>query len=88
MIICVAQIRLRRRREREGLPEPAVRMWLFPYLSIAAIAGMGAVLVAMAVTPGLQQDFYVSYLTLGVAVAAYFVVHRLRQPRVAPSTAV
>ncbi|GAC1677554.1 MAG: amino acid permease [Steroidobacteraceae bacterium] len=88
MIICVAQIRLRRRREREGLPEPAVRMWLFPYLSIAAIAGMGAVLVAMAVTPGLQQDFYVSCLTLGVAVAAYFVVHRLRQPRVAPSTAV
>ena len=27
-------------------------MWLFPWLSFAAIAGMGAVLVAMAFTPG------------------------------------
>src|SRR5450631_3155449 len=46
MIICIAQIRLRRGRESAGLPEPAVRMWLFPYLSIAAIFGMCAVLVA------------------------------------------
>ena len=26
-------------------------MWLFPWLSYAAIAGMGAVLIAMAFTP-------------------------------------
>ena len=87
MIICIAQIRLRRRRESAGLPEPAVRMWLFPYLSIAAIAGMCAVLVAMAFTPALQRDFYVSCITLAVAVAAYLIVHRVRQPRVAPSAA-
>jgi AAT family amino acid transporter/GABA permease len=88
MIICVAQIKLRRRREREGLPKPAVNMWLFPYLSFAAIAGMGAVLIAMAFTPGLQRDFYVSCVTLVVAVIAYLIVYRLRQPRVAPSAAV
>src|SRR6202163_49024 len=87
MIICIAQIRLRRRRESAGLPEPAVRMWLFPYLSMAAIAGMCAVLVAMAFTPALQRDFYVSCITLAVAVAAYLIVHRMRQPRVAPSAA-
>jgi GABA permease len=87
MIICFAQIRLRQRRERDGLPKPAVNMWLFPYLSFAAIAGMGAVLIAMAFTPGLQRDFYVSCITLVVAVIAYLVVHRLRQPRVAPSAA-
>jgi GABA permease len=87
MTICFAQINLRRRREREGLPPPAVTMWLFPYLSYAAIAGMAAVLVAMAFTPHLQRDFYVSCLTLAVAVGAYLIVHRLRQPRVAPSTA-
>src|SRR6202167_18109 len=40
MAICVAQITLRRRREREGLPAPVVSMWLFPYLSFAAIAAM------------------------------------------------
>jgi GABA permease len=87
MTICLAQIALRRRREREGLPPPAVRMWLFPYLSYAAIAAMAAVLVAMAFRPGLQRDFYVSCITLAVAVAAYLVVQRLRQPRVASSPA-
>jgi L-asparagine transporter-like permease len=85
MIICFAQIKLRQRRERDGLPKPAVNMWLFPYLSFAAIAGMGAVLIAMAFTPGLQRDFYVSCITLVVAVIAYLVVNRLRQPRVVPS---
>jgi|SRR5580658_8039311 GABA permease len=87
MIICFAQINLRRRRERDGLPVPPVTMWLFPYLSYAAIAGMAAVLVAMAFTPHLQRDFYVSCVTLAVAIAAFFIVQRLRQPRVAPSTA-
>ncbi len=53
---------------------PAVTMWLFPYLSYAAIAGMGGVLIAMAFTPGLQKDFYFSCITLVVAVSAY--LHR------------
>ena len=85
MTICVAQIALRRRRERSGGPQPAISMWLFPYLSYAAIAGMGAVLIAMAVTPRLQKDFYFSCITLVVAVAAYMITSRLRQPRVAPA---
>ena len=84
MTICLAQISLRRRRERAGLPKPPVNMWLFPYLSYAAIAGMGAVLIAMAVTPRLQKDFYFSCITLAVAVIVYFIVHRLRAPRAAP----
>jgi AAT family amino acid transporter/GABA permease len=87
MTICVAQIALRRRRERNGLPDPAVLMWLFPWLSYAAIAAMAGVLIAMALTPALQRDFYVSLITLAVAVGAYLVVQRLRQPRVAPSAA-
>jgi GABA permease len=85
MTICVAQINLRRRRERAGLPKPPVNMWLFPYLSYAAIAGMAAVLIAMAVTPKLQKDFYFSCITLVVAVIAYVVVERLRAPRTVSS---
>jgi GABA permease len=84
MTICVAQIHLRMRRERAGQPVPAVTMWLFPWLSYAAIAGMGAVLIAMAFTPALQQDFKASCITLVVAVIAYLIVKRLRQPRDAP----
>ena len=83
MTIAVAQIVLRMRRERANGPRPPVVMWLFPWLSYAAIAAMAAVLIAMAFTPGLQQDFKASAITLAVAIAAYCVVRRLRGPRVA-----
>ena len=87
MTTAAAQIALRRRRESNKEPQPAINMWLFPYLSFAAIAGMGAVLVAMAFTPGQQQDFKFSCITLIVTVIAYFIVRRLRQPRAAASVA-
>ena len=86
MSIAVAQIALRRRRERDGQAEPAVKMWLFPYLSYAAIAGMSAVLIAMAFTKGLQQDLKFSCLSLAVAVLAYVLVQRLRAPAARPAT--
>jgi len=85
MSIAVAQIALRRRRERSGEAQPAIAMWMFPYLSYAAIAGMAAVLVAMAFTPGQQKDFNFSCVTLALAVIASLLVRRLRQPRVAPA---
>src|ERR1700678_1014900 len=47
--IAAAQIRLRLLRLRRGEPRPSIEMWLFPYLSIGAIAAMGAVLAAMGV---------------------------------------
>src|SRR5271156_2315759 len=81
MTIAVAQIYLRRQRERSQENPPPVQMWLFPWLSYAAIAAMGAVLIAMAFTPALQQDFKASLITLIVAMTAFAVVKRLRQPR-------
>jgi GABA permease len=87
MITAAAQIALRRRRVRSGEAKPAISMWLFPYLSYAAIACMGAVLIAMAFTPGQQQDFNFSCVTLAVTVIAYWIVRRLRQPRAAASVA-
>ena len=60
MLIALAQITLRRERERRGEAAPALKMWLFPWASYAAIACITAVVVAMAVTPGQQQDLYFS----------------------------
>ena len=80
MAVAVSQIVLRRRRERNGEPAPAVTMWLFPGLSYLAIAAMSAVLVAMAFTPGLQRDFKFSCVSLAVAVIAYLVAKRTRRP--------
>ncbi len=85
MAIALSQIALRNGRERSGEPRPAVVMWLFPWLSYAAIAGMSAVLVAMAFTPGLQQDFKFSCITLVVAIAANVVTRRRRRPAAVPS---
>ena len=80
MAIAAAQITLRKRRERGGEPLPPVVMWLFPWLSYVAIAAMGAVLIAMAFTPSLQQDFKFSCITLVVALGAYLVTRRMRRP--------
>jgi GABA permease len=87
MTTAVAHIAVRRQRERAGLAAPAVRMWLFPYLSYGAIVAMGLVLLAMAFTPGMQRDFNVSLLTLGVAVGAYLIVKRVRQPQLGAQAA-
>jgi L-asparagine transporter-like permease len=55
-------------------------MWLFPWLSYAAIGAMSAVLIAMAFTPRLQQDFKFSCITLVVAILAYRLTRRIRRP--------
>jgi hypothetical protein len=46
---------------------------------------MAAVLIAMARTPGQRQDFNASCITLIVAVVAYWIVRRVRQPRAVAS---
>jgi GABA permease len=81
MTIAAAQIVLRVRRERANEHRPPVVMWLFPWLSYAAIAAMAAVLVAMAFTPAAQEDFKASAMTLAVSIAAYLIVKRLRRPQ-------
>ncbi|MGH8201551.1 MAG: amino acid permease [Steroidobacteraceae bacterium] len=87
MIIAVAQVRLRRQRERAGAPAPALTMWFFPWLSYAAIAGMAALLVAMAFTPSLAGDLHVSLIALLVSIVAYLGLraHR-RSPRIASAS--
>jgi len=77
LAIAVSQIRVRRQAEREGRP-PALPMWLFPWLSYLAIAGMAAVLVAMAITPARSVEFWTSAVSVAVALAAYGVVRRNR----------
>ena len=81
MTIAAAQIKLRFSRERKGESPPAINMWLFPFLSIVAIVAMAAVLIAMAFTPGLQQDLKISCMTLVVVVLAYVLVRRWRALR-------
>jgi L-asparagine transporter-like permease len=63
-------------------------MWLFPWASYAAVGGMAAVLIAMALTPGeLATELHVSVLALAVAGVAYFIVEARRSARATRLTA-
>ncbi len=81
MLIVVSQMVLRKRRERDGGAKPAIQMWLYPWLSLLALGGMAAVLIAMAITPALQQDFNASCITLVIAILAYLVLHQWRKAK-------
>jgi L-asparagine transporter-like permease len=78
LTIAVSQVRSRRARERAGAPPPTLPMWLFPWLSYLAIAGMLLVLVAMALTPAHRAEFWTSTISILVALLAYVVFRRGR----------
>lgn len=76
LLSACAQIRMRRSRGVDGL---AIRMWAFPWLSYATVAGIVAVLVAMALTPGLSIQLGTSLIALVVAIGASMLVARRRR---------
>ena len=51
-------------------------MWLFPWLSYVAIAGMVLVLVAMAMTPSHQAEFWASTVSIIVALLLFVLLRR------------
>jgi GABA permease len=87
LLIAVSQVRSRRARERAGGPAPTLPMWLFPWLSYLAIAGMLLVLVAMALTPSHRLEFWTSMISIAVALIAYVVLRRGRTAVPAPAQA-
>ncbi len=87
LILCVAQVRLRRRMEREAPEKIGVRVWLFPWASYATIAAMSAVLIAMAFVDSLKTQLYLSLLSFAVVLAAYAVMVRFRQGKTSTAEA-
>lgn len=77
--IAVSQILVRRQAEREGRPPSALPMWLFPWLSYFAIAGMVAVVVSIAITPARVAEFWTSAGSVAVALLAYALFRRNRE---------
>jgi GABA permease len=76
LMIGVSQVRSRKARERAGLPPSALPMWMFPWLSYLAIAGMASVIIAMAFTPSHRAEFWTSAISVAVALLAYLVLRR------------
>ncbi len=80
LLIALAQVRLRRRLERESPEKLTLKMWLFPWLSYLTIAGMVAVIVAMGISPDTRTQFLLSLITLVFLICVYGVL-KLRTKR-------
>ncbi len=78
LLVALAQIRLRRVAEHSRPEALVIRMWLFPYVSWAVVGVIGAVLVAMAATPGTSRVELLSSLAALGIVLALFAVQRRR----------
>ena len=71
LLICVSQLVLRRRLEREDPERLQVRMWLYPYLTYFAIAAIGVVIVSMALVETSVLSSGSGCSSVGVVLVAY-----------------
>jgi GABA permease len=79
VFIAISELRLRKRLEREDPDRLRVKMWAYPYLTYAAIAGMVAIVAAMAFIPEQRSPLFLGVVSLAVLLLAY--VPRLRWGR-------
>ncbi|GAA2936879.1 amino acid permease [Streptomyces thioluteus] len=68
-LVAASQLRLRRRIEREMPERLTLRMWCFPYLTWAALAGMAGILVLMVADAGARPQLMWSALATGAVLA-------------------
>lgn len=76
VFIVVAHLRLRPRLEREG--RLTIRMWLFPYLSYATLAMLGAFVVLMLFDVDARAQLISTSVVFAIILALSFVNKRVR----------
>jgi len=77
LLIALSELRLRGKLERDAPGRIVVRMWLYPWLTLVAIAGMIAILAAMAFIPDQRVPLAAGLASLALAVG-FFWLRRLR----------
>lgn len=80
LIIAVAQLRLRAKLEAEDPARLQVKMWLYPYGTWAAIAGMVGVLALMGLSEKHAMELWASVLVAAVFLISFWVKSRV-QPK-------
>ncbi len=76
LLIALSELRLRRRLEREDPERIVLKMWLFPGLTLLAIAAMLGILVAMAFIPDQRAALITGVVSLAIAVAGFWLRKR------------
>jgi AAT family amino acid transporter/GABA permease len=72
LLVALAQIRRRRVVEREAPARLVIRMWLFPWLSYATVAGIALVLLSMLFRSAERAQLAASALSVAVVLAAFW----------------
>jgi GABA permease len=85
LLIALSELRLRRRLERDSPERLVIRMWLFPWLTIVAIAAMLGILAAMAFIPDQRTPLITGLASLAIAVAFFWLRNTLAARRAVPS---
>ncbi len=75
LVIAASELRMRRQLEREAPERLTVRMWLFPYLTVATILGIVAILVVMLFDHDGRPQVLWSVAVAAVVLVAAFVRH-------------
>jgi GABA permease len=86
VLISIAELKLRRRLEREHPERLRIRMWGYPWLTRIAIAGMLAIVSAMAVIPDQRLPLAFGLVSMGILLCAY-AVRRIGRAQAAARTA-
>jgi GABA permease len=71
VLIALAELRLRRRLEREAPERLRVRMWGYPWLTRITVAGMLAILAAMAVIPDQRVSLAFGLVSAAILLGAW-----------------
>jgi L-asparagine transporter-like permease len=76
LLIAVSQLKLRARFEREAPGQLQLKMWLHPWGTLIAIAGMVAVLVVMLADPVRRYEFLASFAVAVGFFVAWWLLRR------------
>jgi len=88
VLIACAELKFRRTLEREAPDRLTLKMWLFPWLTYLSIAGMVAVIAAMALVDDVRAQLWWSLGSLAVVLGlGFWHTRRKAAPRRAPASA-
>src|SRR3954471_7117674 len=81
LFICVSQLVLRRRLERDEPERLEVRMWAYPYLTCFAIAAIVVVIGSMAFVEKVRSQLWLGLASVAVVLIAYVIKSALQGSR-------
>jgi GABA permease len=80
LLICVAEVRMRRELEAHEPERLRIRMWMYPWLTYLTIVAIIVVIGSMYFIHASRSQLLLSLISLAVVIGAYFILKRRREP--------